>query len=119
MNLYLYCHEFFTVINNTGFSNNVLITTQINIIKLPQFCVLNVQLSNITDKDHYLAKGSVVFDIQFENTNIYSPINMGEEYFKEFKTRSLLDYGIFNLINLNSEYIKQIKDLKDKKFVIP
>ena len=44
---------------------------------------------------------------------------MGEEYFKEFKNRSLLDYGIFNSINLNSEYIKQIQELKDKKICYP
>ena len=61
----------------------------------------------------------MVFDIKFENTNIYSPINMGDEYFKEFKNRSLLDYGIFNAINMNSEYIKQIQELKDKKICYP
>ena len=115
MNLYIYCHEFFTVVNNTSFSDNILITTKINMIELPQFCVIDIQLTNITDKTHYLKKGSVVFDIIFENTHIYSPINLGSECFQHFQNRALLDFGIFNSINLNNDYMKQIQELKAKK----
>ena len=57
----------------------------------------------------------MLFDIIFDNNNIYLPINMGSEYFQHFQNNSLLDYGIFNSVNLNTEYIAGIQEMKSKK----
>ena len=54
INLYLYCHKFFKLSNNNSFNDDILVSTKLNMVELPQFCVSDIQFTNISNVAHNL-----------------------------------------------------------------